>query len=150
MLFSLEGGLPKDASLLPDRHRFEPPRERPGPSFRPYAAECVEGEFSEVSIHDPEYRSLSGRGYAANVYHACVSYRKEAPMERAEWINDQLRDEIEKLRRTLGLDHEEALSVWYLQPTALHMLALRQKDMTQEMHLHDWLLDQLALQNVIV
>jgi hypothetical protein len=25
MLFSPEGGLPKDASLLPDRHRFEPP-----------------------------------------------------------------------------------------------------------------------------
>jgi hypothetical protein len=25
MLFSLEGGLPKDAYLLPARHRFEPP-----------------------------------------------------------------------------------------------------------------------------
>jgi hypothetical protein len=30
MLFSLKGGLLKDASLLPARQRFEPPRERPG------------------------------------------------------------------------------------------------------------------------
>src|SRR5215208_4498807 len=31
MLLSLEGGLPKDVSLLPARPRFEPPSERPDP-----------------------------------------------------------------------------------------------------------------------
>src|SRR5215212_7074694 len=35
MLFSLKDGSLKDASLLPARHRFEPPGERPGPSSRP-------------------------------------------------------------------------------------------------------------------
>src|SRR5829696_9597789 len=35
MLFSFKDGSLKDASLLPARHRFEPPGERPGPSSRP-------------------------------------------------------------------------------------------------------------------
>src|SRR5215203_3331500 len=34
MLFSSRDGSLKDASLLPARHRFEPPGERSGPSWR--------------------------------------------------------------------------------------------------------------------
>jgi hypothetical protein len=42
--------LAKDASLLPIRHRFEPPRERPGPSLSPYSLQGVEGEFCELQF----------------------------------------------------------------------------------------------------
>jgi hypothetical protein len=57
MLFSLEGGLLKDESLLPARDRFEPSRERPGP-FLPYSPKCLEklSEKSRVGLQ----RSLTG------------------------------------------------------------------------------------------
>jgi hypothetical protein len=71
-------------------------------------------------------------------------------MERADWMNDQLRDEIETLRRTHGFEEEEALAFWYLQQAAKHMHALRQEDITQEMDRHEGRLDQLALQHAIV
>ena len=71
-------------------------------------------------------------------------------MERADWMNDQVRDEIETLRRTHGFEEEEALAFWYLQQAAKHMRALRQEDITQEMHRHEGRPDQLALQHAIV
>ena len=35
---------------------------------------------------------------------------REVPMELADWMNDQLRDEIETLRRTHGFEEDEALA----------------------------------------
>jgi hypothetical protein len=71
-------------------------------------------------------------------------------MERAGWMNDQVRNEIDTLRRTHGFEEEEALAFWYLQQAAKHMHALRREDITQEMARHEGRLDQLALQHAIV
>jgi hypothetical protein len=70
-------------------------------------------------------------------------------MEQAGWMNDQIRDEIETLRRTHGFE-EEAIAFWYLQQAAKQMHALRREDITQEMDRHEGRPDQLALQHAIV
>jgi hypothetical protein len=55
-------------SELPSTRKFGGPRagvsRHSGPFSCPYSPECVEYEFSEVRIHDPEYPSVSGRGIA--------------------------------------------------------------------------------------
>jgi hypothetical protein len=58
MLFSLKGGLLKDASLLPARDRFEPPGSA-SVLLRAYSPECVEVGFSEVGL--PLYEALKFR-----------------------------------------------------------------------------------------
>jgi hypothetical protein len=70
--------------------------------------------------------------------------------QEADWMNDQLRDEIEALRHAHGFEEEEALAFWYLQQAAKQMHALRQEDITQEMDRHEGRPDQLALQHAIV
>ena len=35
-------------------------------------------------------------------------------MERSEWMNDEVRDEIEELRRRFGFEENEAVAYWHL------------------------------------
>ena len=35
-------------------------------------------------------------------------------VEHYEWMNDQIRKEIEDLQRTYGFDEDEALAYWHL------------------------------------
>jgi hypothetical protein len=49
-----------------------------------------------------------------NVYHAGRSYRRKGPMEPADWINEQVRGEIETLQRTHGFEEDEAVAFWLL------------------------------------
>jgi hypothetical protein len=46
-------------------------------------------------------------------------------VEHYEWINDQLRKEIEDLQRTYGFDEDEALAYWRLQHAGTLLLAMR-------------------------
>ncbi|HZB08066.1 MAG TPA: hypothetical protein VE525_03015 [Rubrobacter sp.] len=46
-------------------------------------------------------------------------------MEHYEWMNDQVRKEIEDLRRTYGFDEDEALAYWHLRHAGTLLLAIR-------------------------
>jgi hypothetical protein len=46
-------------------------------------------------------------------------------VEHYEWINDQLRKEIEDLQRTYGFDEDEALAYWHLRHAGTLLLAMR-------------------------
>ena len=46
-------------------------------------------------------------------------------MEHYEWMNDQVRQEIEDLQRTYGFDKDEALAYWHLRHAGTLLLAMR-------------------------
>ena len=46
-------------------------------------------------------------------------------MEHYEWMNDQVREEIETLQRTYGFDEDEALAYWHLRHAGTLLLAMR-------------------------
>ena len=46
-------------------------------------------------------------------------------MEHYEWMNDQVRQEIEDLQRTYGFDEDEALAYWHLRHAGILLLAMR-------------------------
>jgi hypothetical protein len=46
-------------------------------------------------------------------------------VEHYEWMNDQVRQEIEDLRRTYGFDEDEALAYWHLRHAGTLLLAMR-------------------------
>ena len=46
-------------------------------------------------------------------------------MEHYEWMNDQVRQEIEVLQRTYGFDKDEALAYWHLRHAGTLLLAMR-------------------------
>jgi hypothetical protein len=46
-------------------------------------------------------------------------------VEHYEWMNDQVRKEIEDLQRTYGLDEDEALAYWQLRHAGILLLAMR-------------------------
>ena len=71
-------------------------------------------------------------------------------MEPADWINDQVSEELEDLQRTHGFEEDEALAFWLLQQAAKQMNALRRGDILNEMSRHEGRPDQLALQHAIV
>jgi len=71
-------------------------------------------------------------------------------MELADWMNDQLRDEIETLRRTHGFEEDEAIAFWLLKQAEKQMDAVRQADVVKEMHRHEGRPDKLALQHAVV
>jgi len=71
-------------------------------------------------------------------------------MEPADWINEQVRDEIETLQRTHGFEEDEAVAFWLLQQAWKQMHALRRVDIVQEMGRHEGRPDQLALQHTVV
>ena len=49
-------------------------------------------------------------------------------MEHYEWMNDQVRKEIEDLQRTYGFDEDEALAYWHLRHAGTLLLAVRRTD----------------------
>ena len=49
-------------------------------------------------------------------------------MEHYEWMNDQLRKEIEDLQHTYGFDEDEALAYWHLRHAGTLLLAMRRTD----------------------
>ena len=71
-------------------------------------------------------------------------------MEPADWINDQVSEELEDLQRTHGFEEDEALAFWLLQQAAKQMNSLRRGDILNEMSRHEGRPDQLALQHAIV
>ena len=46
-------------------------------------------------------------------------------VEHYEWMNDQVRKEIEDLQRTHGFDEDEALAFWHLRHAGILLLAMR-------------------------
>ena len=46
-------------------------------------------------------------------------------MEHYEWMNEQVRKEIEDLQRTYGFDEDEALAYWHLRHAGTLLLAMR-------------------------
>jgi hypothetical protein len=46
-------------------------------------------------------------------------------VEHYEWMNDQVRKEIEDLQRTYGFDKDEALTYWHLRHAGTLLLAMR-------------------------
>jgi hypothetical protein len=65
-------------------------------------------------------------------------------MEPADWINDQVSEELEDLQRTHGFEEDEALAFWLVQQAAKQMNALRRGDILNEMSRHQGRPDQLA------
>jgi hypothetical protein len=51
--------------------------------------------------------------------------RKGGDVEHYEWMNEQVRKEIEDLRRTHGFDEDEALAYWHLRHAGTLLLAMR-------------------------
>jgi hypothetical protein len=49
-------------------------------------------------------------------------------VEHYEWMNDQVRKEIEDLQRTHGFDEDEALAYWHLRHAGILLLAMRRTD----------------------
>jgi DNA gyrase/topoisomerase IV subunit A len=45
-------------------------------------------------------------------------------VEHYEWMNDQVRQEIEDLQRTYGFDEDEALAYWHLRHARILLLAM--------------------------
>jgi hypothetical protein len=46
-------------------------------------------------------------------------------VEHYEWMNAQVRQEIEDLQRTYGFDEDEALAYWHLRHAGILLLAMR-------------------------
>jgi len=46
-------------------------------------------------------------------------------VEHYEWMNDQVRQEIEDLQHTYGFDEDEALAYWHLRHAGTLLLAMR-------------------------
>jgi hypothetical protein len=46
-------------------------------------------------------------------------------VEHYEWMNDQVRKDIEDLQRTYGFDADEALAYWHLRHAGTLLLAMR-------------------------
>jgi len=46
-------------------------------------------------------------------------------VEHYEWMNDQVRQEIEDLQRSYGFDKDEALAYWHLRHAGTLLLAMR-------------------------
>ena len=76
--------------------------------------------------------------------------QKERLLDHNEWMNDEVREEIEDLQRTHGFEEDEAVTFWLLQQAEKQMDALRQADVLKEMNRHEGRLDQLALQHAVV
>ena len=49
-------------------------------------------------------------------------------MEHYEWMNDQVRKEIEDLQRSYGFDEDEALAYWHLRHAGTLLLAMRRTE----------------------
>jgi hypothetical protein len=54
-------------------------------------------------------------------------------MEDAEWMNEQVREEIEGLKRDYGFEEDEAEAFWHLQQAGKRMNAMWRSDLREEM-----------------
>jgi hypothetical protein len=54
-------------------------------------------------------------------------------MEHHEWMNDQVRGEIEDLQRTRGFEQDEAIAYWHLRQAAKLMTELKGADLKESL-----------------
>jgi hypothetical protein len=52
-------------------------------------------------------------------------------MERADWMNDQIRGQIEDLQQTHGFVEEEAVAFWHLSQAGKLMNDMRRADLEE-------------------
>jgi len=52
-------------------------------------------------------------------------------VEHYEWMNDQVRKEIEDLQRSYGFDEDEALAYWHLRHAGTLLLAMRRTEASE-------------------
>ena len=57
--------------------------------------------------------------------------RRDGDVEHYEWMNDQVRKEIEVLQRTYGFDEDEALAYWHLRHAGTLLLAMRRTEASE-------------------
>jgi hypothetical protein len=59
--------------------------------------------------------------------------QKERLLDHDEWMNDEVREEIEDLQRTHGFEEDEAVAFWHLQQAGKQINALWRADLREEM-----------------
>ena len=73
-----------------------------------------------------ESRDSGSRGFTEAVVAEDVRRLAEwEDVEHYEWMNDQVRKEIEDLQRSYGFDEDEALAYWHLRHAGILLLAMR-------------------------
>ena len=76
-----------------------------------------------------ESRDSGSRGFTEAVVAEDVRRLAEGEdMEHYEWMNDQVRKEIEDLQRSYGFDEDEALAYWHLRHAGILLLAMRRTE----------------------
>jgi hypothetical protein len=58
--------------------------------------------------------------------------RKEIDVEQAEWMNEQVREEIRELQQRFGFEEREALAFWHFQQAGKLMNEMRHADVLAE------------------
>jgi hypothetical protein len=69
-------------------------------------------------------------------------------MERGDWMNEWVRQEIKDLQQTHGFEADEAVAFWHLQEAGTLMNKMRQPDLLKELARQDSRSDQEAPQAV--
>ena len=59
--------------------------------------------------------------------------QKERLLDHNEWMNDEVREQIENLQRTHGFEEDEAVAFWHLQQAGKQINALWRADLREEM-----------------
>jgi hypothetical protein len=67
-----------------------------------------------------------------------------------DWMNEQVRGEIEDLRQRYGFEEDEAVAFWHLQQAGDLMNKMRSADLLQEINRHEGQDDEAAFRQVIV
>ena len=71
-------------------------------------------------------------------------------MEHREWMNEQLKEEVETLRRTHGFEEDEAVAYWHLAEARRLMISLILDDEEQRRtHLREAYDELLGLQRLV-
>jgi hypothetical protein len=70
-------------------------------------------------------------------------------VEHNEWMNDQVREEIEDLQQTHGFEEDEAAAFWHLRQVGKLMNEMRRADLGEDMDRFEGLDDQEMRQQVI-
>ncbi len=71
-------------------------------------------------------------------------------MEHNEWMNDQVREEIEDLRHTHGFEEDEAVAFWHISQAGKLMNDMRSADVNEDMDRFEGLDDQEMRQRVVL
>jgi hypothetical protein len=70
-------------------------------------------------------------------------------MERADWMNDQVREQIEDLQQTHGFVEEEAVAFWHLSQAGKLMNDMRRADLEEGLERFEGRADQEMRQPVV-